>query len=134
MTLRDTIFQTLVERSIKIMTTIIAGGLLAAVAMAQSPRYTVTDLGNVGPDGRRRGGRRKRTARGALVQRPDAGSRNTWTQGQNSQAFGVDVSGQAVGEAETSNPDPKGEDFCGFAALGLPSPGGSCVPFLWQNA
>jgi probable HAF family extracellular repeat protein len=53
--------------------------------------------------------------------------------GQNSQAFGVNVSGQAVGEAETSKPDPGGEDFCGFAALGLPSPGGRCVPFLWQN-
>jgi uncharacterized membrane protein len=52
--------------------------------------------------------------------------------GQNSQAFGVNVWGQAVGEAETSNSDPN-EDFCGFAALGLPSPGGSSVPFLWQN-
>ncbi|MGA7409262.1 MAG: hypothetical protein WBW33_02190, partial [Bryobacteraceae bacterium] len=29
--------------------------------------------------------------------------------------------------------DPKGEDFCGFAALGLPSSVTSCLPFLWQN-
>jgi hypothetical protein len=25
------------------------------------------------------------------------------------------------------------EDFCGFKALGLPSAGNTCLPFLWQN-
>ena len=39
---------------------------------------------------------------------------------------------QAVGEAETTTPDPNGEDFCGFKALGLPS-SGTCRPFLWQD-
>jgi hypothetical protein len=34
-------------------------------------------------------------------------------------AFGVNHLGQVVGEAQTTNPDPNGEDFCGFAALGL---------------
>lgn len=34
--------------------------------------------------------------------------------GSNSIAFGVNSSDLAVGEAETSAPDPNGEDFCGF--------------------
>src|ERR1035441_6601289 len=54
-------------------------------------------------------------------------------QGPNSQAFGVNYRGQAVGEAQTTTPDPNGEDFCGFKALGLSSSGTTCVPFLWQN-
>ena len=32
-------------------TAMVAGSLLAATAMAQSLRYTVVDLGNVGPNG-----------------------------------------------------------------------------------
>jgi hypothetical protein len=35
----------------RIAISIAAGSLLAAVAMAQSPSYTITDLGNVGPNG-----------------------------------------------------------------------------------
>jgi probable HAF family extracellular repeat protein len=53
--------------------------------------------------------------------------------GPNSIAFGANGMGQAVGEAETSALDPKGEDFCGFKALGLPSSGTTCLPFLWQH-
>lgn len=53
--------------------------------------------------------------------------------GQNSVAFGVNERGQASGEAETSIPDPNGEDFCGFKALGLPSLGTTCRAFLWQD-
>ena len=59
--------------------------------------------------------------------------------GKNSQAFGANVleqpgygPGLVVGEAETSKPDPDGEDFCSFTVLGLP-PSGSCLPFLWRN-
>jgi probable HAF family extracellular repeat protein len=51
--------------------------------------------------------------------------------GQNSQAFGINERAQAVGQAETS--DRNGEDFCGFNALGLPSPGAICLGFVWQN-
>jgi probable HAF family extracellular repeat protein len=29
--------------------------------------------------------------------------------------------------------DPNGEDFCGFKAMGIPTAGTTCVPFLWQN-
>ena len=40
--------------------------------------------------------------------------------------------GQAVGEAETSDSDPNGEDFCGFKASGAPS-SGTCLGFLWEH-
>jgi probable HAF family extracellular repeat protein len=53
--------------------------------------------------------------------------------GPNSVAFGVNILRQAVGEADTETPDPNGEDFCGSTALGLTHSGNSCVPFLWQD-
>jgi probable HAF family extracellular repeat protein len=40
---------------------------------------------------------------------------------------GINDSGEAVGMAETSVPDPDGEDVCGFGT------GKTCLPFLWQN-
>jgi probable HAF family extracellular repeat protein len=40
---------------------------------------------------------------------------------------GINDSGEAVGMAETSVPDPDGEDFCGFGT------GLTCRPFRWQN-
>jgi probable HAF family extracellular repeat protein len=52
--------------------------------------------------------------------------------GPNSAAFAVNVLGQAAGQADTSTPDPKGEDFCGSTALGLTHSGNTCVPFLFQ--
>src|ERR1035441_3531263 len=33
----------------------------------------------------------------------------------------------------TSGKDPYSEDFCGFKALGLPTWGNRCLPFLWQS-
>jgi probable HAF family extracellular repeat protein len=53
--------------------------------------------------------------------------------GPNNIAFGVNVRGQAAGQADTETPDPNGEDFCGSTALGLTHSGNTCVPFLWQN-
>lgn len=47
--------------------------------------------------------------------------------GPNNSAFGVNERGQAVGEAETQNPDPKQEDFCGFGSKRV------CKAFVWQN-
>jgi uncharacterized membrane protein len=40
---------------------------------------------------------------------------------------GINERGDAVGLAETSVPDPNGEDFCGFGT------GLTCRPFLWRN-
>jgi probable HAF family extracellular repeat protein len=53
--------------------------------------------------------------------------------GPNSVAYGVNIWGQAVGQADTETRDPNGEDFCGSTALGLTYSGNTCVPFLWQN-
>jgi len=47
--------------------------------------------------------------------------------GANSAAFGVNQRGQAAGEAETSDADPKLEDFCGFGTQRI------CKAFIWQN-
>lgn len=53
--------------------------------------------------------------------------------GVNSAAFGANIWGQVVGEAENAKLDPRGEDFCGFKALGFSSQAISCLPFVWQN-
>lgn len=47
--------------------------------------------------------------------------------GPNSRALGVNEWGQASGKAETSTPDPNGEDFCGFGTHLI------CLPFLRQD-
>jgi probable HAF family extracellular repeat protein len=47
--------------------------------------------------------------------------------GPNSIAFGGNEKFQSAGEAETSTPDPNGEDFCGFGTHL------TCSPFLWQD-
>jgi probable HAF family extracellular repeat protein len=47
--------------------------------------------------------------------------------GPNSIAFGDNEAFQSAGEAETSTPDPNGEDFCGFGTHL------TCLPFLWQD-
>jgi probable HAF family extracellular repeat protein len=47
--------------------------------------------------------------------------------GPNSIAFGDNERFQSAGEAETSTPDPSGEDFCGFSTHL------TCLPFLWQD-
>jgi probable HAF family extracellular repeat protein len=129
-----------------IMTSIAAGSLLTAFAMAQTPHYAVTDLGAVGvtpgqpfyvaPNGLIAGA--AAAPSGAMhamlwyktlkmdIAKPGLGGANTV-------AFSVNGAGQAVGEAETSTLDPKGEDFCGFKAMGLPLTGNFCLPFLWQN-
>jgi len=51
------------------------------------------------------------------------GGRNSWMNWG-----GINDRGEAVGMAETSVPDPDGEDICGFGT------GRTCRPFLWQNS
>jgi probable HAF family extracellular repeat protein len=50
------------------------------------------------------------------------GGENSWTNYN-----GINDFGQAVGLAETSVPDPDGEDVCGFGTHL------TCLPFLWLN-
>jgi probable HAF family extracellular repeat protein len=125
-------------------TSIAAGSLLAALAMAQ-PRFTVTDLGAVGPTGQPFLLTNNDLVSGAVVFPDNTLHGVLWYKGRrldistpglkgpNSMAIGVNQLGQAVGEAQTRSSDPKGEDFCGFTALGIPSSGTTCLPFLWQN-
>ncbi|HEY6385398.1 MAG TPA: hypothetical protein VIX91_06925 [Candidatus Acidoferrum sp.] len=40
---------------------------------------------------------------------------------------GINDPGEAVGMSETAEPDPNGEDICGFGTHLI------CVPFLWRN-
>jgi len=130
-----------------IMTSMAASMLLAALAMAQPTHYTVTDLGIL-PGGTF--SYASLITNNGLVAGHASPPAGTWHAvlwhkrqmldigtpglgGQNSEAFGVNKWGKATGEAETSTPDPNGEDFCGFGAMGLPSSGNTCLPFLWQN-
>ena len=127
-----------------VLKSIVGGSLLAAVAMAQSPTYKVIDLGTVGLNGQPFAVTKNGLAAGA-AQIGNTLQAVLWYKGKtidlgapglkgpNSQAFSVNAWGQAVGEAQTDTPDPQGEDFCGFAALGLASSGTTCLPFVWQN-
>ena len=124
-----------------IQTWIIAATLPAALLAAQ-PRYTIIDLGaslppgwasqatfvsNLGvvtgvataPDGTQRAalwvGRRL-----VDISKPGLG-------GPNSGALGVNFWGQVVGQAESADPDPHNENFCGYGT------GKRCLPFAWRG-
>ena len=108
-------------------------------------RYTITDLGPVGPSGQpfflTDGG----VVGGAAVMSDSAEHAVLWRKGQmtdlrtlgigvsNSLLFAVNDNGQATGQSEIFSADPKHEDFCGFKAVGLPTWGQKCEPFLYQN-
>lgn len=53
--------------------------------------------------------------------------------GANSAAFGVNNWEQITGWAENGKLDASGEDFCGFKSMGFSSQAISCLPFVWQN-
>jgi probable HAF family extracellular repeat protein len=134
-----------------ILLTMSAG--ITTPAQAQNPpRYTVTDLGPVGPPpGQPFVISGNGLVSGEVVLANPANPaesvshavlwiRNKMTDistpglgGPNSAAFGVNIWGQAVGQADTEVPDPNGEDFCGSAALSLTHSGNTCEPFIWQH-
>jgi probable HAF family extracellular repeat protein len=103
---------------------------------ANHVRYTVTDLG---PAADQVGGINNRGSLNYTAVQPDGSLRATFRQkgrktdlgtlgGPNSSAFaGPSESGQVVGKAETSTPDPLGEDYC-FYGTNL-----MCRGFVWQN-
>src|ERR1017187_1334013 len=132
----------------------LAGPVCAVAQSTDSPRYTIVDLGPVGPSWSQ--GQPFTVSGNGLVSGETvlANPNNPaeWVShavvwegtsakvisspglgGPNSSAFGVDVWGQVVGQADTQTPDPNVEDFCGSTALGLTHSGNTCVPFLWQN-
>jgi len=129
------------------LTCITAMTLFAALALPvrlaaqeQQPRYRVKDLGTLGGTFSLAGGINNRgevegfstlpgdTARHAFLWRRgrmiDLGTLG----GPNSAAFWrPSESGQVGGHAETSTPDPLGEDFCGFGTNLI------CLPFVWNR-
>ncbi len=127
-----------------ILTLMAASSLLAALALAQTPSYTITDLGAQGPFGQP-----YFITNNGLISGTEAvpsGAEHAYLRykgltgyigalgGLNSISYSANEKGQAVGLAQTSTADPNGEDFCGFKTLGLPSKGTTCLPFLWQYA
>ena len=125
----------------------VAGSMGATAQSADSPRYTVVDLGPVGPPpGQPYTITGPGLISGEIVLAQSAVSHAfLWKQGYtkdignpglggpNSSAFGANIWGQVVGQADTKTADPKGEDFCGSKAQALTHSGNTCVPFLWQN-
>lgn len=112
---------------------------------SQNHRYTLTDLGVVGaPPGQPLHITNNGLISGAAAFNNGPQHAILWYKrqkldfgtpalgGANSVAFGINVWGQAVGEADTLTPDPYGEDFCGFATLDS-QPRNTCLPFIWQN-
>ncbi len=132
----------------------VAGPVSTVAQSANSPKYTIVDLGPVGPSWSQ--AQPFSVSGNGLVSGETvlANPNNTaeWVShgvvwagtsmklitipslgGPNGVAFGVNVWGQAAGQADTITPDPNGEDFCGSTALGLTHSGNTCEPFLWQN-
>jgi probable HAF family extracellular repeat protein len=128
-----------------IIASIAASLLLVSLATAHTPRYRLTDLGPVGPGGLPLYISANGIISGAAAASDGSDHAVLWYKrfkvdiarpglgGANSIAFGVNAFGQAVGGAETGEPDPSRVDFCGFKTYGLPSAGGVCAPFFWQN-
>lgn len=113
------------------------------LASAQPPgRFSIRDLGVVGATPSQPFFITDNRLVGGAATMPDGSTHAVlWARGSmtdlgasglNSVAFGVNQSAIAVGAAEISTRDPRGEDFCGFNALGLPSSGANCVPYLSQ--
>ena len=132
----------------------VAGPVYALAQSTASQRYTVVDLGPVGPSsspgqpyyGQRQWAGQWRDCPRESQQSGESVSHAVLWEGTslkdisspglggpNSAAYGVNVWGQVVGQADTKTPDPNGEDFCGSKALALTQSGNTCVPFLWQH-
>jgi probable HAF family extracellular repeat protein len=132
----------------------LAAPVCALAQPTNSPKYTIVDLGPVGPSWSQ--GQPFVISGNGLVSGEkvlaNPNSPAEWVShgvvwegsstkvitipglgGPNNVAFGVNTRGHAAGQADTQTPDPNGEDFCGSTALGLTHSGNTCVPFLWQN-
>jgi probable HAF family extracellular repeat protein len=131
-----------------ILTLIAAGTLLATLATAQQPRYSVTDLGTLGGTysyaygvnnlGWVAGGAATPSQTNGLSQTAflsfgfgnliDLGTLD----GQacpdcNSEGAAPNIFGEVAVISETSKTDPNGEDFCGFSTHR------QCLAAIWQN-
>jgi len=121
-----------------ILTIITAGSLLAMLAMAQPPRYSVIDLGTLpgGTSSSANAMNNNRLVGGNAADADGIQQNMLWwgplrikigTPGLNSGIFGVNDGGLASINAEISKKDPNNENFCGFGT------GLECLAFLLQG-
>ena len=123
----------------------VSGSVHGFLLKSNEGRYTLTDLGPVGPTGQPISIANNGLVGGGAVVSDGSEHAVIWRKGQmtdlggmgigisNSFVFGVNDSGQATGESQVWSIDPDGEDFCGFKAVGLPSWGQKCLAFVYQN-
>jgi probable HAF family extracellular repeat protein len=122
-----------------LLTSIVASSLLAALAMAQPPHYTVTDLGTFGGSFGAAYGINSEGRVAGSANLPDGTSRAFLTGiggtkfdlgtlgGPNSNEGGLNASDQLAIFADTSKKDPLGEDFCGFGTNLI------CLAAIWNG-
>ena len=125
-----------------ILISIAAGSLLAALAIAQQPRYTITDLGTLGGTysygfginaaGEVAGGAATKFQTGGLSETAFLWHQGTMINlgtlgGLNSAAGGPNASGVAAIGSETSMTDPNGEDFCEYGTHL------QCLGAIWKD-
>jgi probable HAF family extracellular repeat protein len=121
-----------------ILTLTAAGSLLAALATAQTPRYTVTDLGTLGGavgsgnginyEGRVAGAANLSNGNTrAFLSGPGVMYDLGTLGGPNSNEGGLNASNQIAIFADTSKTDPLGENFCGFGANLI------CLAAIWNG-
>jgi probable HAF family extracellular repeat protein len=122
-----------------ILTSMAAAALLAALAIAQTPHYTVTDLGTLGGTSSTAYGINYAGRAAGAASLPN-GNTHAFLAGPgdimfdlgtlggpNSEASGPNASYQLPILAETSKKDPLGNDFCGFGTNLI------CLPALWNG-
>ncbi|MBV9769364.1 MAG: hypothetical protein JOZ32_07325 [Bryobacterales bacterium] len=111
---------------------------LAALAIAQTPSYTLTDLGPAGNMfSQANQANNNGFVAGLATVAGGAQHSYMWYEGiyadigglggTNSGAGGVNNSGQVMGGAETATKDPNNENFCGYGT------GLQCLVYEWQN-
>jgi probable HAF family extracellular repeat protein len=121
-----------------ILTSIAASSLLAALAVAQqAPRYSVIELGPMGGTfSQAFFVNNNRLVGGVSTVRDGTQHATFWglglkmdigAPGVNSAAFGINQSGQALIQTETSAKDPNSENFCGYGT------GLQCRAAVWQG-
>ncbi|HXK03591.1 MAG TPA: hypothetical protein VMS37_14415 [Verrucomicrobiae bacterium] len=119
-------------------TSLATNALLAVLALAQAPHYTVVDLGTL-PGGTSSMANYVSNSRLIGGNAADAAGTqqailwagpfriNLGTRGLNSGIFGINDSGQIAIQAEIPTRDPNQENFCGYGT------GLECIAVLWQR-
>lgn len=122
-----------------LLTSIAAGSLLAALAIAQTPHYTITDLGTLGGKYGSASGINYAGRVAGAANLPNGDSRAFLSGpggvmydlgtlgGPNSSEGGLNASYQMAISAEASKTDPSSENFCGFGTSNI------CLAAIWNG-